>query len=94
MAKASQKGVHPYIAFDKDYCGASPVIAGSKFPVRSVVNYILRQGITPEEFVKEFFHLTLAQVYDAISYYYDHQAEIDRELEEATEEQQRAKTAK
>lgn len=32
----------------------------------------MRQGMTPEELVSEFPHLTLAQVYDALSYYYDH----------------------
>jgi uncharacterized protein (DUF433 family) len=62
------------------------VIAGTKFPVRSVVNYVLRQGMTPEELVAEFHHLTLAQVYDALSYYYDHQKEVDRDLEENRED--------
>ncbi len=89
VARLAEKP-HPYIAADKDYCGGSPVIAGTKFPVRSVVNYVLRQGITPEELVKEFSHLTLAQVYDALSYYYDHKKEIDRELEENAEDRVRA----
>jgi uncharacterized protein (DUF433 family) len=71
---------HPYIVSLKTYCGGSPIIAGTKFPVRSVVFYILRQGMTPEELVKEFHHLTLPQVYDALSYYYAHKAEIDKEL--------------
>ncbi len=62
------------------------MIAGTKFPVRSVVNYVLRQGMTPEELVAEFHHLTLAQVYDALSYYYDHQKEVDRDLEENRED--------
>jgi hypothetical protein len=35
----------------------------------------------PEELVRRFAHLTLAQVYDALSYYYDHQGEIDAEIE-------------
>jgi hypothetical protein len=35
----------------------------------------------PEELVRRFPHLTLAQIYDALSYYYDHQAEIDAEIE-------------
>jgi len=30
--------------------------------------------------LKEFSHLTLPQVYDALSYYYDNKEEIDREL--------------
>ena len=90
MTQAAEKRVHPYIVPYRDYCGGSPGIAGTKFPVRSVVNYVLRQGITPEELVKEFSHLTLAQVYDALSYYYDHKDEIARELEELTADQLRA----
>jgi uncharacterized protein (DUF433 family) len=55
-----------------------------------VVSYVLRQGVTPEELVAEFHHLTLAQVYDAISYYYDNQAEVDRDLAMNTEQAVRA----
>jgi uncharacterized protein (DUF433 family) len=71
---------HPYITCHPDYCGGNPVIVGTKFPVHSVVNYVLKQGLTPEELVKEFKHLSLAQVYDALSYYYDSPAEIERAL--------------
>ncbi|MBI2470729.1 MAG: DUF433 domain-containing protein [Planctomycetes bacterium] len=71
---------HPYIVSLKTHCSGSPVIAGTKFPVRSVVFYILRQGMTPEEFVKEFSHLALPQVYDALSYYYENREKIDKEL--------------
>jgi uncharacterized protein (DUF433 family) len=49
-----------------------------------VVFYVLRQGMTPEELVREFPHLTLAQVYDALSYYYDHKEEIDQEMHAIT----------
>jgi len=88
MARAVETKVHPYIVSRKDYCGGSPIIEGTKFPVRSVVHYVLRQGLSPEELVKEFSHLSLAQVYDALSYYYDHKQEIDRELDENTEKKQ------
>lgn len=89
MARAAKKVTHPYIVSRRDYCGGSPVIKETKFPVRSVVNYVLRQGLSPEELVKEFPHLTLAQVFDALSYYYDHKEEIYQELEENTEERVR-----
>jgi uncharacterized protein (DUF433 family) len=46
--------------------------------------------MTPEELVKEFTHLTLAQVYDAISYYYENRAKIDKELS-LTEQQLKVK---
>jgi uncharacterized protein (DUF433 family) len=42
-------------------------------------------GETPEEILEKYPHLTLAQVYDALSYYYDHQEEIDRDMEADTE---------
>lgn len=73
---------HPHIASVKTHCGGSPIIGGTKFPVRSVVFYVLRQGMTPEELIKEFKHLTLPQVYDALSYYYENKKSIDRELRE------------
>ncbi len=85
MARHAEKP-HPYITSEKDYCGGSPVIVESKFSVRSVVNYVLRQGVTPEELVKEFSHLSLAQVYDELYYYYDHKDEIDDELDKITED--------
>lgn len=86
MINAIRQSDHPYIVSRPDYCGGSPVIVGTKFPVRSVVNYVLRQGMMPEELVKEFNHLTLAQVYDALSYYYDNQLHMDRDLAENTED--------
>jgi uncharacterized protein (DUF433 family) len=58
MTEPAEKIDHPYIVSRADYCGGSPVIKGTKFPVRSVVNYVLRQGISPEELVGEFSHLT------------------------------------
>jgi len=75
----------PHIAQRKDRCGGQPVIKGTKFPVRSVVAYVLQQGMTPEELVERFPHVSLAQVYDALSYYYDHKDQIDRDLLENTE---------
>ena len=85
MTEPAKNIDHPYIVSEKDLCGGSPVIRGTKFPVRSVVNYVLRQGISPEELVREFSHLTLAQVYDALSYYYDHKQAVDKYLLDNTE---------
>jgi uncharacterized protein (DUF433 family) len=92
MTKSALKVRHPHIVVRKGYCGGSPVIAGTKFPVRSVVNYVLRQGMTPEELVAEFRYLTLAQVHDALSYYYDHQGEVDRDIVANTESSVRSRS--
>lgn len=94
MPRTALKVRHPHIVSRKGYCGGSPVIAGTKFPVRSVVRYVLRQGMTPEELVAEFPHLSLAQVYDALSYYYDHQKEVDRDLTENAEDAVRSQSGR
>jgi uncharacterized protein (DUF433 family) len=65
--------------------GPTAVIRGTRIPVSMVVGYI-EMGQTPQSIVESALpHLTLAQVYDALSYYYDHQAEIDQERAENVE---------
>jgi len=54
------------------------------------VNYVLRQGMTPEELAAEFRHLSLAQIHDALSYYYDHQGDVDRDIAANTEDNVRS----
>jgi uncharacterized protein DUF433 len=39
-----------------------------------------RQGMSPEEIVSEFLHLTLADVYAALAYYHDHREAINAEI--------------
>ena len=74
------KVLHPHITSDPAICGGSPIIDGTRFPVRSVVSYILHHGLTPEELVARFTHLNLAQVHDALAYYYDNRDEIEQDL--------------
>jgi uncharacterized protein (DUF433 family) len=81
--KAAARIGHPYVERRPNVQGGEPVIRGTRFPIRSVVVYVYRQGMTPEEMVREWKHLTLAQVYDALSYYFDHKAEIDRLIRES-----------
>jgi uncharacterized protein (DUF433 family) len=45
----------------------------------------LAHGTSPEEMHFQYPHLSLAQIYAALAYYYDHQAEIDRQIEQSTE---------
>ena len=83
------KIAHPHITSDPKICGGSSVISRTRFPVRSVVAYVLQHGLTPEELVARFPHLTLAQVHDALAYYYDNRDEIDRDLAANSEEKAR-----
>jgi uncharacterized protein (DUF433 family) len=67
---------HRYIVSVEGVLSGEPVIEGTRTPVRAIVGY-WRQGISPEEIPTHLPHLSLAQVFDALSYYSDHQAEIN-----------------
>ncbi len=71
---------HRYIVSNSQILNGEPIIEGTRTPVRAIVE-IWRQGVTPEEIPHQLPHLTLAQVFDALSYYSDHQAEINAHIE-------------
>lgn len=71
---------HPYITKTANICGGRSVIRGTRIPVKVLVNhYHTQQNI--DEILSGFPQLNLAQFYAALSYYYDHQAEIEAEIE-------------
>src|SRR5437773_8643484 len=41
----------------------------------------LAYGSSPEEMHEQYPHLSLAQIHAALSYYYEHQAEVDADIE-------------
>ena len=69
---------HPHIVRIEGLQGGEPIIRGVYVTVRGIVEMTTRLGQTPEQLAKEYSpRLSLAQIYDALSYYYDHQAEIE-----------------
>ncbi len=58
-----------------------PIVKGTRTSVRVIVQN-WRLGMTPEEIVRGLPHLTLAQVFEAMSYYYDNQVEVDDYIEQ------------
>jgi len=46
----------------------------------------LANGSSPEEIHFQHAHLSMAQIHAALSYYYDHQAEFDAEIERQVKE--------
>lgn len=43
---------------------------------------VLAHGWSPQEIHVNHPHLSLAQIHSALAYYYDHQPELDRQIEE------------
>lgn len=76
---------HPYVTQVEEVAGGKPVIRETRTPVRSIVAYH-QMGNMPEEIQAKLPHLSLAQIYDALSFYYDHQAEIDADIAANREE--------
>ncbi|MCD6215151.1 MAG: DUF433 domain-containing protein [Candidatus Desulfofervidus sp.] len=85
MAKAVEKIDHYYVIRDPKIQGGEPIIRGTRFPVRSVVFYVIKEGMLPEELAREFPQLSLSSIYDALSYYYDNKEEIENLLENQKE---------
>ena len=76
------KTEHPYIVRIESVCGERPIIKGTRTPVRSIIGYY-KLGLSVEEILEGLPHLSAAQIYDAISYYLDHQEEIERDFKES-----------
>ncbi len=66
-------------------CGGAPRIAGTRIRVSQIVR-MTKQGMSPDEIITSLQHLTLGQVYGALSYYHDHRETIDREIRNTDEE--------
>lgn len=69
-----------YVTRNPQILSGEPIIKGTRTPVRAIVE-MTRIGYSAEDIVRGLAYLTLAQVYDALSYYHDNQAEIDDYIE-------------
>lgn len=62
--------------------GPKPRIAGSRIRVQDVVIWHEKLGMSPDEIVHHYPTITLADVYAALAYYWDHRDEIERAIQE------------
>jgi uncharacterized protein (DUF433 family) len=69
-----------YVIRNSEILSGEPIIIGTRTSVRAIVG-LWRLGIMPEEILNHLPHLTLAQVFDALSFYLDHQTEINEHIE-------------
>ncbi|MCK9417962.1 MAG: DUF433 domain-containing protein [Nitrospirae bacterium] len=70
---------HLYIDKSTSTYEGKAVIKGTRIPVASIVNHY-RSGMSIEEILEGYPTLTPAQLFDALSYYFDNKEEIDSEL--------------
>lgn len=63
-----------------------PWISGANTKVVEVVLDKIAHGWSPEEMHRQHPHLSMAQIHAALSYYYEHQAEVDADIERRDKE--------
>src|ERR671922_1785400 len=59
-----------------------PYITGTQIKVIEVVLDRLAYHWDADEIHRQHPHLSLSQIYSALAYYYDHQTEMDREIDQ------------
>lgn len=69
-----------YVICNPEILGGEPIIKGTRTSIRAIAG-LWQLGIAPEEILNHLPHLTLAQVFDALSFYLDHQEEINQYIE-------------
>ncbi|HUY33077.1 MAG TPA: DUF433 domain-containing protein [Pirellulales bacterium] len=62
-------------------CGGQARIAGTRIKVKHVYTWVEQMGMSPLQVVAKYPHLTRAQVHAALAYYWCHQDEIHKDIE-------------
>lgn len=73
----SSQTIYPHITMNSR---GVPCVDGTRHRVMDLAEDHVTRGYSAEQIVEHYPDLTLAQVYAALAYYYDHQAEIDAAL--------------
>jgi len=78
----SMQTTYEHIALDEK---GTPVIAGTTLKVIELVVERIAHGWSAEELQFQHPYLTLGQIYSALAYYADHQAELEKDIESRLE---------
>ena len=76
---------HLYIVADRKICGGSPTIKGTRTKVIDIAIRYTLIGMDPDQIIEQYPHLNLAQIHDALSYYFEHKKTLDKEYRESQE---------
>lgn len=76
--------VASHIEVTPGVAGGKPRIAGHRITVQNIAIWHERLGLGADEIATKY-GLSLADIYAALAYYYDHREEIDRSVQEDEE---------
>ena len=88
---ATVTDIGSFIVRSDDIRGGRPRVAGTGVTVRRIVGWY-KQVLSPEEISTQIPHLTLAQVYAALTYYHANRDEIEADISAEDTEAQALET--
>lgn len=72
--------MNEYITQSEAICGGRPIIKESRMPVRAIAG-CFNLGLTLDEIFDSYPHLKPQQICAALTYYFENQEEIDKDIE-------------
>ena len=84
MNTIKKETYYPYITSKKEIAGGVPIIEGTRITVRCIAGYY-QMGMNVDEILLSLTHLSPSQVHSALAYYFDHQEDIDKDIEESSD---------
>ena len=88
-----QNTEHPHMDRVPGVCGGEPKVKETRIPVWIIAGWHC-MGMSMDEIMVMYPQLNAAQVFDALSYYYDHKAEVDEVRYQNSEEYWQAELGK
>jgi len=76
---------HPYIVSNREICNGAPIVDGTRTRVIDIAVEYEMLGHSPDEIISSHPQLTLHQVHDALSFYYENRDELDHKLQQDQE---------
>jgi uncharacterized protein (DUF433 family) len=73
---------HPYVLVNPKISGGSPVVAGTRVRIVDIAVEYEYLNCSPDEIVTAHPQLKLEQVHDALSFYYENRAELDKKIKD------------
>jgi uncharacterized protein (DUF433 family) len=77
-----KRSVSSHIESTPELCSGKPRIAGTRIRVQDIVALHEFHGMSADEIVSGYPHITLGDVYAALAYYHDHREEIDHQIKD------------
>ncbi len=69
-----------HIEITAGVCGGKPRIAGHRIRVQDIAILYEKLGMSQDEIISRYPSITLADIHAALSYYYDHRDEIEKDI--------------